>query len=220
MFCAMLGSSPPPTTSSSSGFVNGRSISTLRLRHPQAQTRGLVRDLRAFEHRGETVDDDWRARRREIIGLIGVEERLATTDAGEVPIVLAPTLPGGPRLLVGELDPGIDPDNRDPNGDLEEPAATAFELVLEAADRDVAWGLMLCGLELRIYRRGTGISQQYLAMDLDGLVELNDEDLWRAFAGLFRLPAARPDADGVPLIPARLRREPGARDAAGRRHAG
>ena len=92
--------------------------------------------------------------------------------------------------------------------DLEEPPATAFELVLESCDRDIAWGLLLCGLELRLYRRGTGISQQYLAMDLDGLVELNDEDFWRAFAGLFRLPAARPDADGIPLIQRVMRRKP------------
>lgn len=164
------------------------------------KTRSLVRDARAFEHRAENVDGDWRARRREILGLGDVEQRIAKIDVGEAAVVLAPTSPDGPRLLVGELDPGIDPDHRDPDSDVEEPPATAFELVLESSDRDVAWGLLLCGLELRLYRRGTGISQQYLAMDLDGLVELNDEDFWRAFAGLFRLPAARPDADGVPLI--------------------
>jgi hypothetical protein len=164
------------------------------------KTRSLVRDLRGFEHRGEQVDEDWRARRREILGLVSFEESVANIDAGELAVLLAPTAPDGPRLLVGELDPGVDPDRRDPDRDLEEPPATAFELVLESADRDVAWGLLICGLELRLYRRGTGISQQYLAMELDGLVELNDEDFWRAFAGLFRLPAARPDADGVPLI--------------------
>ena len=39
------------------------------------KTRSLVRDMRTFDHRGENVDDDWRARRREILGLVGVEER-------------------------------------------------------------------------------------------------------------------------------------------------
>lgn len=102
--------------------------------------------------------------------------------------------------MVGELDPDTDPDRRDPEAGFEEPPATAFELLLEDADPDVAWGLLLCGLEFRVYRRGTGISQQYLALDIEGLVAVNDEDLWRAFAGLFRLPAFRPIADGGPLI--------------------
>src|SRR4051794_39073051 len=83
------------------------------------KTRGLVRDLRAFEHRGEPVDVDWCARRRDILGLEDVEEVVAETDVGALPVLLAPTALDGPRLLVGELDPGIDPDRKDAESELE-----------------------------------------------------------------------------------------------------
>jgi len=165
------------------------------------KTRALVRDALAFDHRGEPVDHAWRSARREVVGLNGqVDGRTVSLEVGSIDVALVPTAPDGPRLLVGELDPGVDPERRDEAGGWTEPPATMFELALEAAERDVLWGLLICGLEARVYRRGTGISQQYLALDLDGLVSLSDEELWKAFAGVFRLPAFRPDGDGVPLI--------------------
>lgn len=163
------------------------------------KTQGLARDLRVFEQRSEPVDDDWRSRRLEVLGLTGAGTAAVAVDGADVAVRYAATGPTG-RLLVGELDPEDDADARPADAEGGEPPATLFELALEAAPRDVAWGLLLCGLEVRIYRRGTGISQQYLELDLDGLVALNDEDLWRAFAGVFRLPAFRPGPDGVPLV--------------------
>ena len=51
-----------------------------------------------------------------------------------------------------------------------------------------------------MYRRWSGISQQYLALDLDTLVELDDESAWRAFAAIFRSPAFALNGEGIPLI--------------------
>lgn len=165
------------------------------------KARALVRDAAAFEHRGEPVDGAWRAARREVLGLEPeLEQRTVALDGTAIDLSLAATGPDGAKLLVAELGLGVDPERRDEDAGWSEPPATCFELALEDADRDVGWGLLLCGVEPRVYRRGTGISQQYLGLDLDGLVSLNDEDLWKAFAGLFRLPAFRPDGDGVPLI--------------------
>ena len=78
--------------------------------------------------------------------------------------------------------------------------STRFELALDAYGGDADWGVLLAGLQVRIYRRSSGISQQYLALDLDTLVELDDEPAWKAFAAMFRAPAFAPGADGVPLI--------------------
>lgn len=164
------------------------------------KARTLVRDARIAEDRGDPVDDDWRERRRDLLALNGMEVWTAHTEAGELTIHLWRDEQGRDCMAVAELDPGGDPDARDALEGLTEPPATAFELALDAAGHEAEWGLLLAGLEIRLYRRASGISQQYLALDLDSVVELDDDDHWLAFAGLFRSAAFVPDTEGVPLI--------------------
>jgi hypothetical protein len=163
------------------------------------KTRALVRDWRGFELRGEPPDNDWLARRRDLLALDGAAERPVTlSDGTEVPLLIWKDHLGRESLLVGDLPGTGDPDRRPANAS--EPLSTAFELAMNAYQGDAGWGLLLAGLEIRVYRRGSGISQQYLAAELDTLVELDEETNWRAFAGIFRAPTFVADADGVPLI--------------------
>ncbi len=107
-------------------------------------------------------------------------------------------LEGHEALLIGDLPGAPDPDVRPP--DAADPLATQFELALDAYDGEADWGLLLAGLNIRVYRRSSGISQQYLELSLDDLVELDDESAWRAFAAIFRAPAFAAPPDSTPLI--------------------
>lgn len=161
------------------------------------KARALVRDARAFESRGEVPDDEWRARRLDLLGLAD----LTLLDGSAHPALQLSTWGPNPEhdaVVIADLPGGVDPDSR-ADDDLD-PPSTAFELFLDDHEGDADWGLLLSGLELRVYRKAAGISQQYLALDLDTLVEIDDEANWRAFAGIFRAPAFDPGEDGVPLI--------------------
>ncbi|MHB1446203.1 MAG: N-6 DNA methylase [Acidimicrobiales bacterium] len=170
--------------------IDPETFATLRRR-----TRSLVRDARVAESRGEEPDAEWQARRRELLDLPTSEplrgdppfEQLSVRDETARDCLLVGDAPGAP-----------DPDER--RADEVDPLSTRFELALEDHPGTAEWGLLLAGLELRLYRRSTGISQQYLACRLDELVELDDEPSWKAFAALFRRPAFVPDAEGVPLV--------------------
>ncbi len=163
------------------------------------KARSLVRDWRAFEVRGEPPDEDWLARRRDLLGIDEASERRVMIEGGsEVSLLVWQDEDGHDSLIVGDLPGAGDPDKRPAHAN--EPPSTAFELALNALETRAGWGLLLTGLEVRVYRRGSGISQQYLAVLLDDLVELDDEAHWRAFAGIFRTSAFVADADGVPLV--------------------
>ena len=162
------------------------------------KTRRLVRDARAFESRGEEPDDDWRVRRLDLVGLGAPDPLAIALDGAGTTLAVRRNGDGLDTVLVGDL-PGVpDPDDR-PEG-ADDPPSTAFELALDEYDGEADWGLLLAGLELRLYRRSSGISQQFVAVDLGDLVELDDHDTWRAFAGIFRANAFEPDANGVPLV--------------------
>lgn len=163
------------------------------------RARALVRDARGFELRGEEPDDDWRQRRVELLALEPLDPRAMKLDDGsETTLGVWCESTGADAAVVGDLSGFGDPDRR--GDDQADPASTRFELALDAYDGDADWGVLLAGLQVRIYRRSSGISQQYLALDLDTLVELDDEPAWKAFAAMFRAPAFAAGADGVPLI--------------------
>jgi biotin operon repressor len=163
------------------------------------RARALVRDARGFELRGEEPDDDWRQRRVELLALESLDQRSMKLDDGtETTLGVWSESTGADAAVVGDLPGFGDPDLR--GDDEADPASTRFELGLDAYDGDADWGVLLAGLQVRIYRRSSGISQQYLALDLDTLVELDDEPAWKAFAAMFRAPAFAAGEDGVPLI--------------------
>lgn len=163
------------------------------------KVRRLVRDARGFEMRTEDPDDEWRRLRADVLAIEPVVARTVTLDDGsgfELGVWAEPS--GAEALLVGDLATWDDPDRR--SGEDNDPAATRFELALDAYAGDADWGLLLAGLQVRVYRRSSGLSQQYLALDLDTLVELDDEPTWKAFAAIFRAPAFDTGTTGVPLI--------------------
>lgn len=163
------------------------------------KSRKLVRDARGFENRGEEPDEDWHARRRELLGLEAMKPLTVNLDGGSAyDLGVWSDLQGRECLLVGDLHGFAHPDERPE--DAPDPPSTSFELALDAYEGDADWGLLLSGYELRIYRRSSGISQQYLSLNLESLAELDDDAHWRAFAGLFRAPAFALGDDGVPLI--------------------
>jgi hypothetical protein len=165
----------------------------------KCKARALVRDARAFESRGEEPDDEWRARRRDLLGLDPLREQtLRLEDGTDCPVGIWRNGGGVDALIVRDLPGFHDPDER--SDDAPDPPATTFELALDVYDGEADWGLLLAGLEARVYRRSSGISQQYLALELDALVELDDESAWKAFAGIFRATAFAPGEGGVPLI--------------------
>ncbi len=163
------------------------------------RARALVRDARAFDLRGEEPDDEWRRRRLELLALEDIVIQTVKLDDGaDISLGVWRDDTGNDAVVVRDLAGFDDPDRRD--ADEGDPASTRFELALDAYDGGADWGLLLASLEVRIYRRSSGISQQYLALDIDTLVELDDEPAWKAFAAMFRAPAFAPDHDGVPLI--------------------
>jgi hypothetical protein len=163
------------------------------------KARALVRDARGFEVRDEEPDADWQARRLELLGLEGARELTVTLEGGiPFPLRLWRDDEGHDAVLVGDLPGFTDPDLRTEKA--EDPLSTQFELALDAYQGEADWGLLLASAKMRVYRRSSGISQQYLELDLDSLVELDDEPTWKAFAAIFRAPAFRLGADGVQLI--------------------
>lgn len=163
------------------------------------KARALVRDARGFESRSEAPDQDWRDRRRDLLAIDPLRHEVHVLDDG-TPFELGVWCEssGSDALLVGEPEGSDDPDQRGP--DRADPVSTQFELALDAYRGEADWGLLLAGLQVRVYRRSSGISQQYLVLDLDTLVELDDEPTWKAFAAMFRAPAFAGGPDGVPLI--------------------
>lgn len=161
------------------------------------KARALVRDFRTFDLRGEEPDADWQARRRDLLGLQDAEPtQVALDDAEEDLLVWRDG--EHDALVIGDLPGTTDPDIRPPGA--ADPPATRFELALDAYRGDADWGLLLGGTAVRVYRRSSGISQQYLELSLDDLVELDDERSWRAFAAIFRAPAFTSAAGSTPLI--------------------
>ncbi|MGH9194137.1 MAG: hypothetical protein ACRD1T_00155, partial [Acidimicrobiia bacterium] len=105
---------------------------------------------------------------------------------------------GTDAALVADLPGFSDPDLR--TDKAEDPPATRFELALDVYEGEADWGLLLAGTKARVYRRSSGISQQYLEADLDALVELEDDSNWKAFAAIFRAPAFLATNGEPPLI--------------------
>lgn len=163
----------------------------------KTKARRLVRDYRRFDLRGEQPDDEWFAGRLALLGLADAAS-LKLAVEGEVVAVRVWTDGGGTEsVVVADLRAGTDPDRRLPGGI--DPPAAMFERALDTYDGDAGWGLLLAGTRIRVYRRGTGVSAQYLQLDLEQLVELDDEASWRSFAAVFRAPAFS-GSDGPPLI--------------------
>jgi hypothetical protein len=162
------------------------------------KTRALVRDFRGFDLRGEDPDADWQARRLDLLGIDAATPIEVTLDDGTRFELLVWRTGDRDALLLADLPGAPDPDTRPP--DAADPIATQFELALDAYDGDADWGLLLAGTAVRVYRRSSGISQQYLELSLDDLVELDDERSWRAFAAIFRAPAFAMPTDSTPLI--------------------
>lgn len=162
------------------------------------KARSLVRDARGFELRDEEPDDEWRVRRRDLLAVDDLRSVSVADEETPFDVGIWSDEKEVESLVVGDLVGFTDPDRRTQDG--VDPPATAFELALDHYDGDADWGVLLAGLEVRVYRRSSGISQQYLAVDLDTLVELDDDAAWKAFAAIFRAPAFAPAADGVPLV--------------------
>jgi hypothetical protein len=162
------------------------------------KARALVRDFRGFDLRGDEPDVDWQARRLDLLGVDSAAPIEVTLDDGTRFELLIWRDSERDALLVADLPGTPDPDTRPP--DAADPIATQFELALDAYHGDADWGLLLAGTAVRVYRRSSGISQQYLELSLDDLVELDDESAWRAFAAIFRASAFAAPAEGTPLI--------------------
>lgn len=162
------------------------------------KARKLVRDYRRFDARDEKPDDDWWEARLELLGLSGSRWLEVGLADGAVEVLVWQDGLGRDAVVVGDLRDDTDPDEREAGS--EDPAATRFEMALDAYDGAAGWGLLLAGPKVRVYRRSSGISQQYLQLDLEQLVELDDEPTWRAFAAIFRAPAFAADEGTVPLI--------------------
>lgn len=162
------------------------------------KARRLVRDARGFETRDEEPDREWQDQRLELIGAEASDTLVVALDDGSFPLRRWREPSGSDALLVADLSGRIDPDAR--SDDEADPPSTRFELALDAYDGEADWGMLLAGTSVRVYRRSSGISQQYLELSLDDLVELDDEPTWKAFAAIFRVPAFQLGDDGVPLI--------------------
>jgi Eco57I restriction-modification methylase len=163
------------------------------------KSRALVRDARGFELRGQEPDGEWQARRLDLLGIQSARDFGVSLDDGE-PFALKAYRNGDGRdaVLVGDLPGFADPDKRVDTAT--DPPATRFELALDAYEGDADWGLLLAGTSFRVYRRSSGISQQYLQVDLESLVELDDDNTWKGFAAIFRAPAFVTEDGEVPLI--------------------
>ena len=163
------------------------------------KARILVRDWRAFELRAEDPDAAWYERRWDLLGVSEAARRRVTIESDhERELLLWSDPSGSEALLIGDVVGTQDPDQRVAGED--DPPSTLFELALDAYDGAADWGLLLAGTRVRVYRRSSGISQQYVELDLETVVDLDDELTWRTFAAIFRAPGYALDGEGVPLI--------------------
>ncbi len=163
------------------------------------KARRLVRDARVFESRSEPPDEEWLWHRRDLLAVGEAIDKIYILDDGsEFELKLWRDDEGRECLLVGELADFSSPDER--SSGQTDPFSTRFELALDAYHGDADWGLLLSWPEVRVYRRSSGISQQFLGLSFEKLVELDDDANWRAFAGLFRAPAFVTDSSGIPLV--------------------
>lgn len=162
------------------------------------KARALVKDFRAFDLRGEEPDTDWQVRRLDLLGLAAARPIEVLADEAEELALLVWSDEEHDALVVADLPGTIDPDLRPK--DAPDPPSTRFELALDVYKGGADWGMLLAGTAVRLYRRSSGISQQYLELSLDDLVELDDERTWRAFAAIFRAPAFVSVGGGSPLI--------------------
>ena len=146
-------------------------------------------------------------------GLRGHRRHVTIESGHERELLLWSDPSGSEALLIGDVPGTQGPDQRAAGED--DPPSTLFELALDAYDGAADWGLLLAGTRVRVYRRSSGISQQYVELDLETVVDLDDELTWRTFAAIFRAPGLCPGRGGRAAHPARRRREPTPRLASG-----
>ena len=99
------------------------------------KSRVLVRDAHGFELRGQEPDEEWQARRIDLLGIQSARDFSVSLDDGE-PFALKAYRNGDDRdaVLVGDLPGFIDPDKRVDK--VIDPPATRFELALDAYEGD------------------------------------------------------------------------------------
>src|SRR5262249_23776974 len=135
-----------------------------------------------------------------------LDDGIITPNHGRVPVSHAVIGPGGAILALldtHELDVDLDRGRYAASvahfEDLtREPIGRAFEFALDA--QQTGWGLLTNGGELRLYRKGSAVTRQYLRVDFDALFEADRDDEWTAFWGLFRRDAFIPDGTGTCLL--------------------
>ena len=134
-------------------------------------------------------------------------EEPVETAAGAVPVGrFQPDAEGRPLVLIDLHAMGVDLDRdryagavgagrRDDPPLSTQPIALAFEAALDA-HAEARWGLLGNGAELRLYRKGSPVSRQYLAANLPALVEGDRREEWTALYACFRAAAFLPGPDG------------------------
>jgi len=151
-----------------------------------------------------TVGELWSAWLKELLHALGFESEalsdgVSTPRHGIVPVSHCLVAPGGGILALLDVHPpqvDLDRDTYDESTTsmdevTPEAISRAFELALDA--QESRWGLLTNGTELRLYRRGSTVSRQYLEVDFDALFDADRDDEWTAFWGIFRRQAFLPD---------------------------
>lgn len=177
-----------------------------RKKLPRAYRRALAR----LED-GAPVGRLWAGWLGELFEALGI--RTQTLDGGyptrrhgRVPVSHAVLGPEGQAIAYLDVHPlGFDLDHgryeatsADDADVTREPIARAFELALDAGE--TRWGLLTNGHELRLYRKGGTVSRQFLRVRFSDLFDLDLEDEWTAFWGLFRSSSFVPGSDGKSLL--------------------
>jgi hypothetical protein len=158
-----------------------------------------------------TLGEIWAAWYRELFEALGFNpqprfDAIATPMHGRVPVTHVANGENGEPLVLMYLHPlGTNLDNgpcevdSTPSDDITtEPIARAFELALD--NQDARWGILSNGSELRLYRKRSPVSRQYLKVDFDALFDAGRDDEWTAFWGLFRKQAFEPADNGKCLL--------------------
>ena len=107
------------------------------------KTRRIVRDARAFESRGEEPDDEWRARRLELLGLAPLEPLPIALDGTGTTLAVHRNGADLDTVLIGDLPGAPEPDHRLEGA--EDPPSTAFELRARRVRRRGGLGRASCG---------------------------------------------------------------------------
>ncbi|MBI4613294.1 MAG: hypothetical protein HY720_06755 [Planctomycetes bacterium] len=157
---------------------------------------------------GGTLAELWRAWYGDLFETLGFQPQavrggIGTARHGRVPVSHFETAPGGGGLALVDLHAlGTDLDRDFYDADAvetdavtSEPISRAFELALDHQGL-ARWGLLSNGTELRLYRKGSPVSRQYVAVHFDALFDADRDDEWTAFWGLFRKAAFLPGPDG------------------------